>query len=349
LVQIDNKFYLKGFEKVQLPDELVNKFISCKEKNEDIQSLVNFWKLCLLNPDPNGRQGLFKFIQRQNLIVTPKGYIVCYRQLVKLKDADNQKLVNFAFEEAVRLKKQKASLSKFSIGLLEDEYVTLSHATKKYETFTGKILGTVSELSELFKNKSVSEQFTDNKTRKMKISLGQVVKLSRDLCDKNPKVECSSGLHVGTPQFLSSNNFGSSNVLVLVNPAHVVAVPYADAHKMRVCEYFPCYIIENLSVIKDLDSSKITTYEDNYCDYEIDQVNQILGSKEFDEEKYEDDTIVRTKKEKEDLLKQKEDYLKRKEELMKYYSIKDDLKEGLSSINKIKELIKSRVVQAKKK
>lgn len=338
----DGSFYLKGFENVFMPDELVKKFIKCKENDEDHNSLINFWKLCLLNPDPAARKGLFKFVQKQNLIVTPKGYVVCYRRLIKLKEVDNQNLISHVFNEAVRLKKQKTSLSKYSIVLENGIPVTLSHTTKKFENFNGEILGTVAELSELYKNRSISGTYTDAHSKTMKIQLGSAVKIPRSECDSNPHQTCSRGLHVGTPSFLSNGGFGSINVIVLVNPAHVVSVPYTDAHKMRVCEYFPCYEIENLEIIKELNDSSITTYEDDYCDYEIDQVEKIIGSKKFDVEKFEDDTLEKLKDSKDKMSKDKEEYLRRKAEVLKYFSSKDEIKEHLTDINKIKELLKSR-------
>lgn len=339
----ENSFFLIGFENVFMPDELVKKFIKCKENGEDPNSLINFWKLCLLNSDPKARQGLFKFIQKQNLIVTPKGYVVCYRRLVKLKEEDNQTLITYVFSEAVRIKSQKSSLSKFSIGLEDGSPITLSHNTKKFENFKGEIVGTVAELSELYKTRSKHGTYTDAHTKTMSIQLGTAVKIPRSECDPSPTNSCSRGLHVGTPSFLSSGGFGSINVLVLVNPAHVVSVPYSDAHKMRVCEYFPCYEIENLDVIKSLNDSSITTYEDDYCDYEIDQVEKIIGTKKFDIELFEcDDNITKLKDRKEKISKDKEDYLNRKNELLKYFSSKDETKENLTDINKIKDLLKSR-------
>ena len=339
----EDSFFLIGFENVFMPDELIKKFIKCKENGEDHNSLINFWKLCLLNSDPKARQGLFKFIQKQNLIVTPKGYVVCYRRLVKLKESDNQNLISYVFNEAVRIKGQKASLSKYSIALESGSPVTLSHSTKRFENFTGEILGTVAELSELYKNRSPQGTYTDAHTKTMKIQLGTAVKIPRSECDPSPNNSCSRGLHVGTPNFLSSGGFGSINVIVLVNPAHVVSVPYSDAHKMRVCEYFPCYEIENLNVIKELNDSAITTYEDDYCDYEIDQVERIIGTKKFDIERFEEgDKIADLKNSKDKMSKDKEDYLNRKTELLKYFSSKDEIKENLTDMNKIKELLKSR-------
>lgn len=50
---------------------------------------------------------------------------------------------------------------------------------------------------------------------------------------------------MGAKSWLKQNYFGNVGLAVLVNPAHVCAVPTIDDYgKMRVCEYFPIAVID---------------------------------------------------------------------------------------------------------
>lgn len=71
-------------------------------------------------------------------------------------------------------------------------------------------------------------------------SLGTVVKMDRAKVDDDPKHTCSSGLHVCADEYLKgyADPNSSRTLVVEVNPANVVAVPYDyNFSKMRVCEY----------------------------------------------------------------------------------------------------------------
>lgn len=75
--------------------------------------------------------------------------------------------------------------------------------------------------------------------------IGQTVSISREECDPNQDQTCSRGLHVAGMSWLQSNYFGRVSLVVLVNPADVVAVPPQDGYgKMRTCAYFPLAVID---------------------------------------------------------------------------------------------------------
>lgn len=71
-------------------------------------------------------------------------------------------------------------------------------------------------------------------------SIGTVVKMDRAKVDDDPQHTCSSGLHVCADEYLKGYATGCNTrtLVVEVNPANVVAVPYDyNFSKMRVCEY----------------------------------------------------------------------------------------------------------------
>jgi hypothetical protein len=109
--------------------------------------------------------------------------------------------------------------------------------------------------------------YTDMHTRSMTIELGIPVKQARKLCDADPAIDCSNGLHVGATKYVEKFAGSASVILVcLVNPANVVAVPHYDHSKMRVCEYFPyafaTYTDGKIDIIEE------AYFESDYQEYE---------------------------------------------------------------------------------
>lgn len=84
--------------------------------------------------------------------------------------------------------------------------------------------------------KGVSKDLKDIHTGTFDNSPGQVCKMPREDVAFDPNTACHTGLHCGALEYASS--FGPVVVLVKVDPANVVSVPYdCDAQKIRVCEY----------------------------------------------------------------------------------------------------------------
>jgi hypothetical protein len=100
-------------------------------------------------------------------------------------------------------------------------------------------------------------------------TIGALIKMDRSKVDDNPQHSCSSGLHVCADEYLEGYaNGGYSRTLVVeVNPANVVAVPYDyNFSKMRVCEY---RVLSEVDVedIPDILSEEMYDYGEDYNDY----------------------------------------------------------------------------------
>ena len=67
--------------------------------------------------------------------------------------------------------------------------------------------------------------YTDAHTGTTRIKIGEVVTMPREDCDTVQEHTCSQGLHCGSSWWLKRNYFGNNGLVVLVNPADVVAVP----------------------------------------------------------------------------------------------------------------------------
>jgi hypothetical protein len=168
----------------------------------------------------------------------------------------------------------------------EDEYITVEKRTTELKLVDVNAIINIDQstdelvnlgnLADLFKD---IDKLVDNRTvyqsrhsgkdgRKVEQTLGVPVKMNRPDSDTDPKVECSSGLHLGSVKYVE--NFAHKEdriLLVLVNPAHVVAVPEYDNSKMRVCEYFPYAELERLEGNK-FEVVEQAYFEDDYMKYE---------------------------------------------------------------------------------
>lgn len=100
--------------------------------------------------------------------------------------------------------------------------------TKDKVKVEGNLAKLFETLGDMFKE--VEGEFTDHHTRKMRIRMGEPVRMKREDCDNDPEVTCSRGLHVGTPQYVSTFGGRGSYILAcLVNPMNVVAVSLVAA------------------------------------------------------------------------------------------------------------------------
>ena len=74
----NNNVYLKGYN-LPMPQMLVDRIMENLEDGIPILHLVNFWKLCMTNPDPRARQDLFSFASKFNFPITDFGYFIAYK------------------------------------------------------------------------------------------------------------------------------------------------------------------------------------------------------------------------------------------------------------------------------
>ena len=122
---------------------------------------------------------------------------------------------------------------------------------------------------------TAASQMTDLHSGTTEINLGQPVTMEREDCNADPHVSCSTGLHVGTPDYV--NDFKNSDSIVLaclVSPYNVVSVPYDyNAQKLRTCEYLPYGIVEldDEGKIVEID---IHSFEEEYAKVEIEELSK---------------------------------------------------------------------------
>ena len=223
--------YMEDVSELSIPDDLVEKILDA-EDNEDenaIRRYRNFWTLVSLNPDSRVRNNLFWFIRKWNMQITDSGLIKAYRNAV-LKDT--------------------CKLTTKQVRDIINTYYTTKYLDKKDPgTVVYQVNNVAKNLNvwydEVVNSTEGTPTYTDAHSHSTEIKLGRPVTIARDKCDADQEHSCSRGLHVGAKGWLKQNYYGDVGLMVLVNPANVVAVPTIDEYgKMRTCEYLPVAIID---------------------------------------------------------------------------------------------------------
>lgn len=291
---ITGETYMEGFN-TPVPELLVDTIKDYLENKFPIESITNFWKLLMANPDHRVREDLFKFIATHDFSLTEKGYMVVYKT-VDYMNMVTQDVASFVSNAYLKVRKDwGTSAAKYVVykdWTSDEEGETFELKLTKKVTFNKwdveeKNVELVGNLNDLQKNldslieDGASSVFTDLYTHKMEIKLGEPVKFERTECDSDPTRDCSYGLHVGATSYVE--NFANSNSVVLVclvNPMNVMAVPQYDHSKMRVCEYYPFALatFENRKI--DIIEQKFFEYD--YVSHEEEELKELLASKEDD-------------------------------------------------------------------
>jgi hypothetical protein len=298
------KLYLKGIN-ITIPEFLAAEF--AQRSGEDLESLINFWRLLALNPDPRCREDLYKFLINNKLSVTPSGYFVAYRN-AEIKNAVNQELNEFVSEAWLKIKSMKKGPKNYLVvfnneldeyevmtqaryeDVCDNTYVAYDDDEEEYDAdLYDNFVGNLQDLYLSYVNASSEEKtiYTDSYSRTTTIIVGEPVRVERRDCDANPDRTCSKGLHSANSSWLQKGYFGTVGLAVLIDPRNVIAVPYTDGGKLRCCEYLPIGVIEyddNDNIIP-IDSA---TFEYEYSTFTQQELENLLKTAEFEELKSHD-------------------------------------------------------------
>lgn len=270
--------YMLDISELSIPEDFVAKIIEAEENNDEgeLNKFKNFWTLVSLNPDSRVRNNLFWFIRKWDMRITESGLIVAYR------NADIKKEAKYTTKQA------KAVINTY----YKEKYINHNNPYEEVFFIDDKMLN-LGEVYDEIVNGGDSPVYTDQHTHTTEIRLGSPVRIPREDCDADQENSCSRGLHVGAKGWLKQNYFGNVGLMVLVNPANVVAVPTIDEYgKMRTCEYYPIAlidfdshgdIIENpYSLYDDVAYLKELTYEGTINNTDIDsyEISHTYASRE---------------------------------------------------------------------
>lgn len=242
-----NSVYIKSVSELTVPEDLAVALFKAEQDQDTelVQTYLNFWTLCSLNPDSRARTNLFWFLKRYGMIISKSGLFVAYRN-VQLKSEGSEissKWAEFISTSYSKVKyKFKKSPKNYTVGkdMNGDKVCVLNPGLS-----LSKVKGNLQELYNKLNDQDLSPVYTDAYTRTFTIKIGEPVTIDRSKCDSVQENTCSRGLHVAGRTWITEGSFGKISLMVLVNPADVVAVPPDDNYgKMRCCAYYPVQLIE---------------------------------------------------------------------------------------------------------
>lgn len=248
-----NSVYILSISELSLPEDLIKAFMNAETSGnqELIDTYMNFWTLVSLNPDSRCRQNMFWFLNKYGMKISKSGLFVGYRNVGVKKHGDkyDPNLVKFISSEYARIKFVSKKSPKDYLVYKDDSTDPITFQVKKKTTPASseneELVGNLSEMYLQLSDVEVSTIYTDQHTRTFEIKLGEVVSMPRNKCDTVQENSCSRGLHVAGRNWLEENYFGEVGLMVLVNPADVVAVPPIDNYgKMRTCAYYPVSVVD---------------------------------------------------------------------------------------------------------
>lgn len=250
LVSKGSSVYFPSISELSVPEDLVTAFLKAENANNEelINTYLNFWTLVSLNPDSRCRQNLFWFLNKYGMKISKSGLFVAYRNVGVKKqgvvyDTDVAKFIS---SEYTRIKfVSKKSPKAYIVCKDENGELCLKKSVTLDDLGSLSVVGNLSELYLNLSDVEVSTVYTDQHTRTFEIKIGEIVSMPRNKCDSVQENSCSRGLHVAGKDWLKENYFGDVGMMVLVNPADVVAVPPIDDYgKMRTCAYYPVSVVD---------------------------------------------------------------------------------------------------------
>ena len=294
----NNKVYLKGIKSIAIPISIVAEFIRLhseinyykyqslysipvKTYKEEFDALLMFTFWLLLNPIESSRNDCLDFVKKNDIQLTSNGLLVCFRKVVSTGN-EKKELIKFISENYFKKKKQKKSAKNYSIYFSDDfEGYKIIKTNKicqiEFQDRNHSVLG---NLHELYQNLHTLKEntYTDNHTKTKIIKIGSIYKEDEDRIDLDNTIPCSSGLHIGSKQFMF-DSFGDTGVIALVNPMFVRSVPVVDAHKMRVSEMFIATIADK----EEFDNlNELIDFSTEYCSSTLEDLQIELSNKVFE-------------------------------------------------------------------
>lgn len=334
LVKINGKFYLPEFPTVHMPDMLVKRIGEVTMAGQDITPYINFWVLCLANPNKIARYKLFNYLMLHNMLITPAGYFVTYR-MVKDTEPDTSHTLpkgtyTHAHDGKPRLYYKVGEVAKLDRKKDCDEDGG-KDCSKGIHFGSPKFIGI-----EVKEEKGLGEGY-DMGVKKVMVDSNAGYGTGYD-SSSSKKVE-------QTQKF--NNSFGNVATIWLVNPMHVVSVPNSDTRKMRACEGYFCKTTTVEEVISHLTTKDYFVFDNAYRAIEIESIKRELAYSNL--ESYTDGTLEeQTEKakgtKKVELLKK----LESNEKLIKKLTFGDDSINNELTAVEIVNLVRSRTVQITK-
>ena len=270
---IDGSVYLKGVNR-SVPKLLVKRFAEVikevttlryyetpEEKLDletievEYQSLIRFWKKCCLNPNAQSAEDLYEFLENHNMKIDQHGNFYAYRR-VQTVEGEKTELVDFISNAYNKIKAVWKKNPVTYCILKEDDEYRIGNINSK-DDGRAVSLGNLKDLYLDLPNMK-ENRYTSAHTGREDYRVGNVISMPRNEGDDDNGRNCSMGFHAASKKY-DYSGFGDQDILVIINPMDVLAVPVGEVGKLRTCRwYFAMTLEENERFILDEDDFDVT-------------------------------------------------------------------------------------------
>lgn len=289
----EGQYFLGGYS-TPIPEILAELILEYEDNGLDTDPLVKFWEKALLNPNDQAREDLMQYITDYGIVITDEGYMLLYKYVVDKEIADpDEDLVSFVSTEYVRRKGWGKNPSDYFVYNFDlpvtlpnnhevDEglYVSkmpLDDMEVKCDVGEEEYVGNLQELYddlENLKGDTSTTVYTDWYSGTMNYELGETHSVPREECDPDISRGCSTGLHVGSYDYVSGfAPMGATVQACLVSPTDVVAIPKHDNSKIRTCKFHSLGLMDTSEENWELEGSY---FEESFTEYTEDDLNSML-------------------------------------------------------------------------
>jgi len=278
-----SNFYYNNIS-LPIPPIVLNSLIKLKseEKSAEFEAMICFFLKLALNPIEESRNDLLKAIENSNSKLTPSGNFLGWRRIVKV-GVHPDDYVNFISENYFKLKKQKKSVSNKIVfrnenGGLYIETVNIVNGKPHYNKFDFKseIVGILKDLY-LDLSKQEENLYTDNHSHTKQIKIGEVYKIDESEISLDSRGSCGNSLHLSLGKaFYNYDDFGDTDVIVIVNPTHVYKMDTGYIGKIGVKEMFIACKGTELDVTEEL-----IHFDEIYHNESMEQLEKAVSEKSF--------------------------------------------------------------------
>lgn len=243
---------------------------------DQYHALKMFWLKLALNPLPQSREDLLVFCRKNSVRITNNGNLILYRRIVSKAGADTE-YVSFVSQTYYSLKSKGELPQNYAIGKKRGSFYFIDLREEDFvaEELIGNLQHLYLELPEYQSN-----SFTAAHDNTVTIKIGGIYKIADNKINLNNGLCAAGGLHAAAVDY-NYSGFGDTPVVVLVNPSKAITVPTNETGKLRTTEMFVA-CVNNKPQGKHFDESALASFDSEYHDLSLAELEQAATSKSFD-------------------------------------------------------------------
>ena len=294
---VGEQLYFKGIRSTPIPHIIVARFIeilqqiednkteinlftykSTTELNEEYNSLKMFTAKLLTSPRQESIDQVLTFCRHNNLCISKFGNIIAYRRVKEYSEVampKNEELLKFVKESIEKVKKWKKSPKNYWV--YEDTMGRFFCEPKYIDSFCKGNLYELYNNQSLFQDTPVQLYSSQHSYGKYTFAIGDIYKSEEGDIDVDAGQCHSGGLHFASVNY-DYSGYGSTPVVVLINPAKTITIPLNETAKGRTTEMKIACLNPNDRGVH-IDYELIAKADEEYNEYTMEELQNVISQK----------------------------------------------------------------------